>query len=73
MNWSKEKTMDVKHEMREALMAYAVKVTGVTREEIEESMTEEDHEDVADMVTVVTEVAERYAQECVNKTAAELI
>jgi hypothetical protein len=65
--------MDVKHEMREALMAYAVKATEVSREVIEKDMTEEDYTDLAEMVNLVSEVAERYARERVNKTAAELI
>ena len=65
--------MDVKHEMREALMAYAVKATEVAREVIEKDMTEEDYADLAEMVNLVSEVAERYALERVNKTAAELI
>jgi uncharacterized protein (UPF0210 family) len=60
--------MDVKHEMREALMAYAVKATEVSREEIERSMSEEDHEDLMSMVNIVSEVAERYGQEIVNTT-----
>jgi hypothetical protein len=65
--------MDVKHEMREALMAYAAMATELPREQIEKDMTEEDHEELMIMVGVITEVAERYAQERVNKTAAELI
>lgn len=58
--------MDVKHEMREALMAYAVKATEVSREVIEKDMTEEDYVDLAEMVDLVSAVAERYAQEFVN-------
>lgn len=73
MSNSRERAMNVRHEMREALMTYAVKATGETREEIEKSMDEEDQRDFDDMVNVVTEVAERYAQGCVNKTATQLI
>lgn len=64
--------MDVKHEMREALMTYAVKATDLPREQIEQDMTEEDREELMVMVDFVSEVAERYGQEIIN-TAINVI
>lgn len=58
--------MDVKHEMREALITYAMKACGETREQIEADMTDGDQQDLNEMVDIVSEVAERYARGFVN-------
>jgi hypothetical protein len=65
--------MDIRHEMREALIGYAMAAVGETREEIEKDMTGEDEHDLNDLVDIVSEVAERYARQLVNQTATDLI